>query len=658
MIKIYILTIGFILFTALPTQSQTGVLKGKIFDQSTRDPVSFANITIERDHTKLQGATSDFDGKYQIAVKSTGKFTVRCAFVGYEAYQNDSVIIRPGDTIVLDIGLSESATDLQEIEVTSYAIPKTKTMNSMASRVGGVSVSFGNQPPPPPQFRKQLSYKNETAGLLTASELNDFSKWDLWKDIKDKDLKQFQKLWNIYPENRYAVQVKNEADRPVANATVVLKNRDGNVLWRAMTDNTGKAELWTNLFGKQYVHNPEIIVTTKVKDYTYQRPSLFQQGINGLKVPVPCSVSDETDIAFVVDATGSMTDEIGFLKSDVINIMQETKRNLPALNINLGSVFYRCYGNSYTTRMNQLSADVSGAVEFIRKQEAQEGGDEVVEYALGVALDSLNWNPLARSRLLFLILDQPPLTTTWSIMKIQSCIEKAAEKGIRIIPVVASAETPENAASMEYLLRSTALATNGTYVFLTDHSHIGDAHAKPVTDEYDVELLNTLLKRIIYQFNYMPGCDDKLVAADTTTFSNSPVIAHEIIDTSRHIKTVKPGVIVKDFTEVTAQDTTGKRIPNDTLTGKTTADTIRPAVVKKIEIKFYPNPTTGLITVLINGNTSELYLTDITGKLLSKFKTNGLSKLEIDLGIYSTGVYFLKFFDNGKWFSGRVVLIH
>ncbi|MEI7723973.1 MAG: T9SS type A sorting domain-containing protein, partial [Bacteroidota bacterium] len=571
-------------------------------------------------------------------------------------YQNDSVIILPGDTTILDIGLSESAMELQEIEIVEYAVPITT--KSLTSSVGGVSVSQGNQPQPPPQPRKQLSYKNETAGLLTASELNDFSKWDLWKDIKDKELKYFQKLWNIYPENRYSVQVKNEDGRPVANATVVLKNRDGNVLWRAMTDNTGKAELWTNLFGKQYIHNPEIIVTTGSKDYTYQRPTLFQQGITGLKVPVPCSMSDQTDIAFVVDATESMSDEIGFLKSDVINIIRETKKNLPALNISLGSVFYRCYGNSYTTKMNQLSADVSGAVEFINKQEAKEGGDEVVEYALGVALDSLNWNPLARSRLLFLILDQPPLTTVWSIMKIQTCIEKAAEKGIRIIPVVASAETPDNAPSMEYLLRSTALATNGTYVFLTDHSHIGDAHAKPVTDTYDVELLNTLLKRIIYQFNYMPACDNKPVSADTTTFSNSPVIAHEIIDTSRHVKTIKPGVIVKDFTDVTGQDTTGKRIPNDTLTGNTAVDTLQPAVVKKIVIKFFPNPTTGRITVLINGNTSELYLTDITGKLLSKFKTNGLSKLDIDLGIYSTGIYFLKFFDNGKWFSGKVVLVH
>jgi hypothetical protein len=580
-----------------------------------------------------------------------------CSFVGFNAYQNDSVIMRPGDTTILDIGLSESATKLQEIEIVEYSLPKTQ--KSLASKVGGVSVSKGNQLPPPPQSRNQLSFKNETSGLLTASELNDFSKWDLWKDIKEKELKNFQKSWNIYPGNRYSVQVKNENGHPVINASVALRNKGGAVLWQSMTDNTGKAELWMNLFGKQPADNPEIIVSCNNNDYKVQNPTPIQSGINGIKIPAPCSISDQTDVVFVVDATASMDDEIGFLKSDVIDIIRKTKENLPGLSINLGSVFYRCYGNSYTTKMHQLSGDISSGVGFIKEQSASEGGDEVVEYALGVALDSLHWNPLARARLLFLVLDQQPLTTSWSIMKIQSCIETAAKRGIRIIPVVASAETPENASSMEYLLRSVALATNGTYVFLTDHSKIGDPHAKPVTDQYDVELLNALLKRIIYQYNYAPPCDGKPVSvetADTTIFSNSPIIAHEVIDTSRKVKTTQPKILIKDFTQISGKDTTGVQISGDTLTGKTSIDTLPPPAVKRIEIKFYPNPTTGRITVLIDGNPDELYLTDFTGKLLSKYKTNGLSKLEIDLGIYSSGTYLLRFYDHGKWFSGKILL--
>ncbi len=96
-------------------------------------------------------------------------------------------------------------------------------------------------------------------------------------------------------------------------------------------------------------------------------------------------------------------------------------------------------------------------------------------------------------------------------------------------------------------MRSIALATNGTYVFLTDHSKIGNTHAKPVTDEYDVELLNNLIKRLIFQYCYSVKCTgqtDNQGVDDTTFIFRSPVIAHEIIDSTAGNKAsypTKPG---------------------------------------------------------------------------------------------------------------------
>jgi len=53
------------------------------------------------------------------------------------------------------------------------------------------------------------------------------------------------------------------------------------------------------------------------------------------------------------------------------------------------------------------------------------------------------------------------------------------------------------------------LATNGSYVFLTDHSGIGGKHIEPTTDEYKVEPLNNLLVRLITEYTAVETCEGK-----------------------------------------------------------------------------------------------------------------------------------------------------
>ena len=73
----------------------------------------------------------------------------------------------------------------------------------------------------------------------------------------------------------------------------------------------------------------------------------------------------------------------------------------------------------------------------------------------------------------------------------------AAEKGIRIIPVASSGVNKET----EYLLRSEALLSGGTYTFLTDDSGIGHSHLVPTVGEHTVEFLNSMMVRLICEFH-------------------------------------------------------------------------------------------------------------------------------------------------------------
>jgi len=642
-----------------PARSQYALIQGKVYDSATKEMIPFANITVRENKRIIASATTDFDGLYRVKLFIPGKFTIISSYVGYAPSKINQAGIELNDTLIVNFALVQTASNLQEVQVMAYRVPVISRDMTTSSGYVGTTNDAGltslNKTPNNNQNNAGIK-----SGLLTASELNDFSKWDLWTDIQSDNLALYRKVWEIQPVNRYPVQLRNADGDAVCNARVELRNGKGRTLWSAKTDNTGKAELWANLFETQKTDKPEIVVSVGTDEYKYENPTEIKEGINGFKLPVACKPSGLIDICFVVDGTGSMEDEISFLQSDLVDIIQKTAEKFPELSINLGSVFYRCKGNSYVTKTSKLSPDTREAINFIKAQDAGEGGDEVVEEGLAEAVDGLNWHEEARARLLFIFMDEPPLPDPRVASLIKKTILDAAEKGIRIFPVIGSAETPSRAGSMEYLMRSIALATNGTYIFLTDHSKIGDTHVKPVTDEYDVELLNALICRIIAQSCYMPLCKNQRSitgTADTTIFSNRVVIAHEVIDSTRKDKTGISVVNVHDFTKIQVSDTSSGTAGTNP-TGKTAADTISPEPGKRIRVKFYPNPASSWITAEISGTADELFLTDISGKVLARYRTSGLQKLDIDLSIYSSGIYFLKFTDQGKWYSGKIILLH
>jgi hypothetical protein len=103
----------------------------------------------------------------------------------------------------------------------------------------------------------------------------------------------------------------------------------------------------------------------------------------------------------------------------------------------------------------------------------------------------------AVGKILFLILDAPPHHTPESIRRLGKSVQAAAKKGIKIIPITASGIDKET----EFLMRSFAIHTNGTYVFITDHSGIGNEHLEPTVGEYEVEYLNNLMVRLIIKYS-------------------------------------------------------------------------------------------------------------------------------------------------------------
>jgi hypothetical protein len=311
------------------------------------------------------------------------------------------------------------------------------------------------------------------------------------------------------------------------------------------------------------------------------------------------------DIAFVVDATGSMGDEIEFLKLELEDVLRNTMEKYKSLTLNAASVFYRDKGNEYITKSAAFNDDLLKAINFIKLQSAGGGGDypEAVDDALSTALDSLQWNSNARTKLLFLVLDAP--AHDYARERIRQLILKAAVMGVRIVPLACSGTDK----STEFLLRSMALATNGTYAFLTNNSGVGNKHIEPTTDKYEVELLNNLLQRIIGQFLYAKDCS---------------------IEDAKQMQ----------------QET---HLPDNVLS-----------------VKLYPNPTSGQFAIESKRDIKDIFVTDFTGKILMRLpvedQSAGLAgkkgKWQVDISGYPSGAYLGKYITkDNRWGTEKVLLI-
>lgn len=593
----------------------------------------------------INTTVTDFEGRFQLTLTDS-LATVVVAHVGYSSEERQM----DGETREYHFLLNQNVY-LDEVVVVGgerrkYSSKAPKTSVSIRGR-SSIPTPPSTPPPPPPgspayystYAAKPLMARSDDspvmardgavlavdkgglsavsrsagAGTLTAGEIHDFSKWDLWKDIADEDLQNWREYWQLYPDQRYPLQLTNHNGQAVVNAVVKLLDEKGTLVWQSRTDNTGKAELWDNLFTARKSANRQLrmVVTYEGQEYPVNNLSSFQQGYNFLSIPATCNDKPAVDIVFVVDATGSMQDEIDYLKAELQDVIQRVKDTLPDADLSLGSVFYRDQGEAYLTRKSPLSSTISRTTDFIQKQDADGGGDnpEAVEEALRVAVEEIDWREEASTRLMFLVLDAPPHQSPEILATLERVTRQAAAQGIRIIPLTCSGIDK----STEYLMRSLALATNGTYTFLTNDSGVGYTHIEPTTDGYDVEKLNALLARVIYQFTYIRECRE------------TPVIAlNQAVDTAY----------------VVAQAT----LPED-----------RKPDHPAFSLRFYPNPSSGPVNIETNG-IGELFLADFSGKILERFKVSD-NRSSIDIGRYPAGTYHLRFrTDKDEWLGDQLVL--
>jgi len=630
-------------------------ISGNMNSEAHSEALRYGNVDIYKGDKLVASVLTDKLGNFAVAL-DTGTYVCVMNYAGFSPItkeikvKGDEVanfkmkedpsapkrVVRSEDGDFKDRTLSEISvisdrsakkSSMETRTITREDITRAPVVTGSTTTVTGGTLGTVMAIPPDSRSGERVTAGDLTIGhpttasskQLTAGEINDFSKWKMWQDLTKGELASYQKMWEIAPSGRYTVMLQSESGIPIVDAIVqLLLNRD--VVFTTRTDNTGKAECWLTIKNETPVVNGKLSIQINYngKTSTINKVTAFENGLNHQKLTISCQEVENVDVAFVVDATGSMGDEINFLQAEMSDIIFQSKQISNKLNFRFANVYYRDEGDSYVTKSMDFNRILSESDAFINEQAAGGGGDfpEAMDVGLDSAINKLSWSESARARILFLILDAPPHQGSAVNERLQRLILQASEKGIRIVPIGASGIDK----STEYLMRALALGTNGTYTFLTDHSGIGNSHIKPSTDTYEVETLNAILVRIMKSYTYMPDCQQ-----------NIPDLALNILDS-----------IVSTIHAKDSSDT------NTTTNPKTL----------NITWSYYPNPTNGIIHILPNTDIKELYVSDLSGKVLqviSKLKKD--ERIQVDLSGYATGIYLIRYLDeNNHWLSGKVVL--
>ena len=128
-ISIFIVLLFTIQFTF--AQETTGILEGKITD-NTKTSVPYAAIILtDLDTNSKYTTTSQESGHYLIAnIPPGNQYRLEIQFIGFHTYQKSNIEINLGKTTTLDIVLTEESTALDEVVINSSVTKKTRNIST------------------------------------------------------------------------------------------------------------------------------------------------------------------------------------------------------------------------------------------------------------------------------------------------------------------------------------------------------------------------------------------------------------------------------------------------------------------------------------------------------------------------------------------------
>jgi hypothetical protein len=317
---------------------------------------------------------------------------------------------------------------------------------------------------------------------------------------------------------RTIVSVVDEAGNPVPGAVVEASSStltpDG-IPIRLRTTADGTVRFLPGFYGGATdgivdfglgIPGIETVSAAAGEDITIVAPSVT------IATPVPL------DVLFLLDATGSMGDEIDRLKQTIDTVADRVASLDPAPDVRFAMTLYRDEGDAFVTANFDFTSDIEQFRAALADVVADGGGDypEALDEGLADALAKPAWrDPAEAIQLIFIVADAPPQVGRQVATPYTDSVVTAIERGIKIFPV-ASSESDDQA---EAVFRQLAQATGAPFVFLSNGA--GGAATGGSTDiastDYEELALDELVVRLIAEeLSALSGSDAGDVTIPTT----------------------------------------------------------------------------------------------------------------------------------------------
>jgi Mg-chelatase subunit ChlD len=336
----------------------------------------------------------------------------------------------------------------------------------------------------------------QPAALVTAGVVDDNADFAAFLGFRDRTRVEHRP---VDVRERYLLEVKDPRGRPVGDAEVVVQGASGHALW-ARTDAGGHAWIHPDAFDPRHSRDYEVLAR---KDGRLASARLVRGQKSAVEVVLdarPAHARARLDLVFLVDATGSMGDEIDKLKATLRTITADVARLPSRPDICLGLVAYRDRGDAFLLRSHDFTNDVGGFLrDALNPLRAGGGGDypEAMNEALHETVHQLSWRGEGATRLVVLLADAPP-HLDYGGPQYDEAMAAALGKGIKVFGVGASGLDRQG----EYIQRQLAQYTGGKFVFLTyqDARRPGSGPGRETVHDvqnYSVDTLDRLIVRLV-----------------------------------------------------------------------------------------------------------------------------------------------------------------
>lgn len=353
---------------------------------------------------------------------------------------------------------------------------------------------------------------------LTAGQVDDNAKFQEYLDYLRRH--PYEQAMPMDVSQRLFLKVLDGEQRPVAGARVQLY--DGQrLVYDGQTVSDGRALFFPVMAGAAQVQSLRAVVSrgnaAVEAEINVAGPeqTVMLAGLKDNTGPVAL------DLVFLLDATGSMGDEIAEIKATVASIAQRIEQLPGSTAPRFGLVAFRDRGDDYVTRSWDFTSDIGKFGSNLSNVAAGGGGDtpESVNAGLREAINLPGWadNSAGRHlRMIVLVGDAPPHLDYANDYAYPDLLREAVARGIKIFPIGAS----NLDSAGEYIFRQFAQVTMGQFVFLTYANGVsgapGPSTTHDVPSDFTVQNLDSLVVRLVQaevanQTGQQPQGSDSLV---------------------------------------------------------------------------------------------------------------------------------------------------